>query len=247
MSLNFPSNPSLNDTYTIGGRTYIFNGQGWELTSTPLITDNIPEGTLKYFTNARVYANVVEVGFATPNDLVVKANVADLTTANVSESTNLYFTNARVVTAVENTTLSTLRSNILTVSNSTISLGYYLEKSNVISSGMSANVSYNVADGVVHYHTASASANSTINIQGLSGIPTGNTLTVAILNTNGATAYKVNSVQIDGTATNVTVRWSGGAAPTQGYASNIDVYTLSILKTAALTYTVLGNQTNFGG
>jgi len=30
-TLNFPTSPSLNDTYTFGGKTWVWNGQGWQL------------------------------------------------------------------------------------------------------------------------------------------------------------------------------------------------------------------------
>ena len=57
-------------------------------------TSNLAEGTNLYYTNARVYANVISL-------LNTKANVTDLTTANVVESaSNLYFTNARVYSNV---------------------------------------------------------------------------------------------------------------------------------------------------
>lgn len=29
--LNFPTSPSLNDTYSFGGKTWVWNGQGWQL------------------------------------------------------------------------------------------------------------------------------------------------------------------------------------------------------------------------
>lgn len=81
-------------------------------------TDNLLEGGNLYFTNARVYSNVIELGYitvtalngyatnvqldsyATTANLDLKANIADLTTANVAEVTNLYFTNTRVVAAL---------------------------------------------------------------------------------------------------------------------------------------------------
>ena len=69
-------------------------------TSNPYATDviglntaNVAETTNLYYTNARVYANVIGL-------LDAKANVVDLTTANVAELNNLYYTNARVRTAV---------------------------------------------------------------------------------------------------------------------------------------------------
>ena len=57
-------------------------------------TNAVAEGSLNlYYTNARVYANVIGLFGA-------KANVVDLTTANVAELTNLYYTNARVYSNV---------------------------------------------------------------------------------------------------------------------------------------------------
>ena len=50
----------------------------------------------------------------------------------------------------------------------------------------------------------------------------------------------------DGTATGVTVIWQGGTAPSAGNASGTDVYTYSIIKTAATpTYTVLASQVQY--
>lgn len=31
MALNFPSSPSTNDTYTFGGRVWLYNGSAWQL------------------------------------------------------------------------------------------------------------------------------------------------------------------------------------------------------------------------
>jgi hypothetical protein len=118
MALNFPSAPSANATYTFNGKTWTYNGNAWALASTTLSTDVVVEGTNLYFTNARVYSNVVQLGYITSNalsgyatntqlnsyattaNLTLKANVSDLRTANVAELTNLYFTNARVYSNV---------------------------------------------------------------------------------------------------------------------------------------------------
>jgi len=58
-----------------------------------LSTSNLAEGSNLYYTNARVYSNVIPL-------LNLKANVADLTTSNVIEGSNLYFTNARARAAL---------------------------------------------------------------------------------------------------------------------------------------------------
>lgn len=75
---------------------------------TDLNTSNVVEGSNQYFTNARTYANVIQIGYATNSNVALKANIADLTTANVTERTNLYFTNARATAAVINTSLSNI-------------------------------------------------------------------------------------------------------------------------------------------
>ena len=75
-------------------------------------------------------------------------------------------------------------------------------------------------------------------------LSTGQSLTVAFLVTQGATAYYNNVVQVDGATSGVTTKWQGGA-PTAGNASGIDVYTYTVIKTASATFTVLASQTQF--
>jgi hypothetical protein len=70
--------------------TFIGNVRGTVSTLSNFTTSNLAEGTNLYYTNARVYANVLPL-------LSSKANITDLTTANITEAaSNLYFTNARV-------------------------------------------------------------------------------------------------------------------------------------------------------
>ena len=64
MALNCPSSPNTNATYSFSGKTWTFNGNAWALTSNTLSTTVVPEGTNLYFSNARVYSNVVTLGYA---------------------------------------------------------------------------------------------------------------------------------------------------------------------------------------
>jgi hypothetical protein len=63
--------------------------------------------------------------------------------------------------------------------------------------------------------------------------------------TQTATFYGLfnNAFQIDGSS--VTPKWQGGSAPTYGNNGAIDVYTYTILKIAASTYTVFASLTLF--
>ena len=71
----------------------------------------------------------------------------------------------------------------------------------------------------------------------------GNTKVVNIRVSNGATAYYITAITIDGNAQ--TVKWQGGAAPTAGNISSDDWYAFAITKTAAATFKVGGTQTKF--
>lgn len=95
-------------------------------------TADLVEETNLYYTNARVYANVINLGiyasnnqlslyatnsqlgsyatnvqlatYATISNINSKANVADLTTSNVTEGTNLYYSNTKVQNYLEDPT-----------------------------------------------------------------------------------------------------------------------------------------------
>ena len=70
---------------------YVSNVNG--VSGTVIITtSNIAEVSNLYFTNTRVYSNVIGL-------LNLKANVSDLSTSNVVEGQNLYFTNVRAILA----------------------------------------------------------------------------------------------------------------------------------------------------
>ena len=99
------------------------------------------------------------------------------------------------------------------------------------------------AQGILYFTSAQA-ANRTINFTNVgANLSTGQSVTCSVLITNGSTAYYLNAYQVDGGA--VTPKWSGGSAPTSGNANGIDVYTFTIIRTGASTYTVLASQTQF--
>jgi hypothetical protein len=124
-----------------------------------------------------------------------------------------------------------------------------LETANITATAPPAPTNFDIFTSAVQYYTANATANVTLNFRG-NATTTANTLlavgqstTVALLWTNGATAYYANVYQIDGS--NVTPKWQGGTAVTAGNANAVDVYAFTLIKTAANTYTVLGSQTKF--
>jgi len=123
------------------------------------------------------------------------------------------------------------------------------ETTTVAASAATGTLNYDVTTQSVWYYTSNASANFTMNFRGSSGtslntaMATGQTVTVVFLNTNGATAYYNNAVNIDGNS--VTPKYQGGTAWSAGNASGIDAYSYTIIKTGSAAFTVLAALTQF--
>ena len=180
MALNFPSNPDANATYTFNDKTWTYTGNAWALVSTSLTTSAVGEGSSLYFTNARVYSNVTQIGYitssalsgyatnsqlssyATTSNLALKANIADLTTANVAELTNLYFTNARVYSNV--TELGYITSASLSGYATNAQLTSYATTANL---ALKANIAdlntSNVTEGTGLYFNNTRAINAVVN------------------------------------------------------------------------------------
>jgi hypothetical protein len=139
------------------------------------------------------------------------------------------------------------RATTDTLTNKTLAgdvFQYPLEGWYINATAFAGYTAYLQTNNAVHYLTTASTANGTLNISYASGttlnsiMVTGQAITFSLLITN-TTAYYPNAYQIDGTTSGVTVKWSGGTAPSAGNASAIDVYQFTILKTASATWTVL--------
>jgi hypothetical protein len=121
----------------------------------------------------------------------------------------------------------------------------------VSATAATGTINYDVTTQSVLFYTSNASANWTVNFRGSAGtsldalLAIGQAITVAFLVTNGATPYYNTTVQVDGATAGVTTRWQGGTAPSSGNASSVDVYSYTIIKTAAATFSVFAAQTRF--
>jgi len=139
----------------------------------------------------------------------------------------------------------------------TTQIAQILESAAVTSFSVTGTVTHNVLDqGAVVYYTSSASANYVLNVTGSSTtslvdtMSTGQSLTIANLVTNGATAFYQTAMQIDGAAVTSVTKWQGGSAPSSGNASSVDIYAITAIKvantsTVASAFTVFASQTQF--
>lgn len=145
---------------------------------------------------------------------------------------------AVTLTGTETLTNKTLTGPIFVSPNETTiySTGYYT--ASVMSENLKNSASF-------IYYTGNNTGNWTLNLRGDSTTTLNSIMnvsdskTVSLALTNGSTAYYQTALQIDGTTSGVTVKWSGGTAPTAGNANSIDIYTFTVIKTASATYTVL--------
>ena len=170
------------------------------------------------------------------------------------------------VTLSVDTAFVATTSNTMTMSNKTLTapiftgtteIAQIIESAAVTSYSATGTVIYNVLDqGGVAYFTSSASSNWTLNLRGSSTtslvnlLSTNESLTIAMLVTNGATAFYQTAMQIDGTAVTSVTKWQGGSAPSSGNASSVDIYSITAVKvantsTVASAFTVFASQTQF--
>ena len=123
------------------------------------------------------------------------------------------------------------------------------EKCHIETTAWSASVSagdINLDYGMVHLNTAVlAGTGNTLNVTSSVGINTGmvtgDTIAVTGITSVNATTAFVNTLKID--HNEVQVAWVNGNAPTKGGSSGYDTYAFNIIKTANLTYAVVGSQT----
>jgi len=156
-------------------------------------------------------------------------------------------------TSIQNTSIgtSTPSSGAFTTLSATGTTSVYeiIEKASISGSAFTGTINFNVLDGAVLYSTANATGDWTLNVRGSSSttlnnvMATGDCISLAIMVTQGSTAYFQSTFQIDGTG--VVPKWAGGTAPGAGNANSVDAYTITIFKTGSAAFTVFASQTKF--
>jgi hypothetical protein len=142
--------------------------------------------------------------------------------------------------------------------NGVLQLGSYaaikslVETATITGAAPASTTQFDWATQAVQYYTSNATTNFTLNIRGNGStslntiMQTGQSASIALLVTNGSPAYYMSAINIDGTASGVTVKYINGNSITTGNANSIDIYSITVIKTGSATYTVLVSQTKFG-
>ena len=196
-------------------------------------------------TNTFITANIAST-YTHANAAYTHANAA-------SQHANASFEVANVAASLANSAYAAannVTSDRLS-SNLKLNIIQVLESANIYTTAIGGNVNIDIGNNTSYFFSSNTTANVTFNIRGNTTttfdttVAIGQTASVAIALKQGATKYKAN-VYIDGVLQ--TPYWLGNSSP--GYATtqpqSIDVYTYTIFKTAASTYSILAANSNFG-
>jgi len=122
------------------------------------------------------------------------------------------------------------------------------ENVNLSSTALTGTIDLDILSGTLFYYTSNAAADWTFNVRGNASttlntiLPVGKSVTVTILSTQ-STARLASTFKVDGST--ISPKWQGGTTPSAGFASAVNVYTYTIIKTADATFTVLASLTKF--
>ena len=151
--------------------------------------------------------------------------------------------------AVAATTLGLGTGNEVTFSG--IKTTSVIEPLTISATAATGTIVLDAANGTTYY-TTNATGNFVVNLRWNSAPTTidsklavGEMTTTSFMVTNGSSAFYPTSVQVNSTTSGVTTRWQGGTAPASGNANSVDMYTFTVVKTGAATFSVFAAQTRF--
>ena len=269
MAINFPSNPNVNDTHTVGSTVWTWNGTSW----TGQSHDPIEIATLTYpsvdGTNGQVlttdgagnltFGDVtlgsinnlsdVDITSVAPTDgqVLVWSTVDSkfVPGSNAGYSDSAVDTHLNTSTATSNQVLSWDGADYAWVAQSSGggTLGASIsgvEESFSVIENATGTVTHDCDNGHIFYHKT-PSADWTVNLTNL-GLTNHYATAITIIIQQGATAYIPNALQIGGASTGI--RWASDTTPT-GNANSTDQVTFSIMTDGTTTF-ALGQLSTYG-
>jgi hypothetical protein len=233
-------------TITTTGNLSSANVQTGNISATGSITTTGSIAATGNITSANIVTGNITASFTTTTANLVTTN--GVFWANGVSAVGPIYGNTQVAqylptfTGTLTPSLITNSGNLTVAGNVFQQQAYYETFGNLTNVG--GNLTCNFNNGTV-FNVTSITANVTANFTNVNAISNGATGAVVIL-TQGATAYRIANVQVNGV--NTYVRWvngnGSGTAP-MGIASNTDIVSFSIMHLGSGTYTVFGQLSTF--
>jgi len=172
----------------------------------------------------------------------------------INDGTTSYWVDISSQTIAANTSGASMYAgdvfgaNITFTGTITGSVGYLLERANVVATAPPAVTNLDLITAPIIYFTSNSTQNITANIRGNATVALNSMLAVGqsatfVVFMPNATSYYVNTVKIDNTT--VTPFWQGGSTVVGGNPNSIDIYTFAVLKTANATFKVFASQVRY--
>jgi hypothetical protein len=207
------------------------------------------------FVDTSLVTVVVHDGVTTGG--VTLARNADVQTLSSVTASNLTTVSSNINTVSSNLysvifapkTLTTKQTLVGSTTSIGVKLAGAIEHVSVSSVASTGTINFDLTTQACIFNTLSATNNWTLNFRGNvsssldSILATGESISAAFLNNNGATAYYNNAMTID--SNSVTPKWQNGVTPTFGNTNSTDIYSFIIVKTGSAAFTVFATISKF--
>jgi hypothetical protein len=185
------------------------------------------------------------------NTINATSGIGIVSTADNTNILNLQTNGSNGLTIDASQNVSFANQLVLGVSGTTmqVRLSAAAETVTIAATAATGTVNFDVSTQSILYYTSNASGNWTLNIRGSSSVTlnsimsTGQSVTITHIVTQASPAYYNLAVTVDGTS--VTPKWLGGAAPSSGDANSVNVYSYTLVKTGAGSFTVFASKSLF--
>jgi len=216
-----------------------------------ITTGASPAPSISGFSSISTAGNAVNEGnISASGNLVANRGAyitGNVTAGNINASQFNFANGVNILSTVgtySNTNVASYLTTGVTTANLTVTgnvvqqSAYYETYGNISNSGGNLTCNFNLGTTFYAALTANVTANFT-NVNAIASTVSGATIIVD----QGATAYRVANVQVNGV--NQTVRWVGAVAGV-GTASNTDIMSFSLIHLGGAAYRVLGQISNYG-
>ena len=201
----------------------------------------------------QIYANA-NIGTLFLGNAITNANLgAYQTWANATFGTSTY-SNTNVAAYLSSgiqTTGANISGDVNIVGNLTASLGFVLEKTNIVPSSPATVSDIDILTCPIVFFTSNATSNIAVNLRGNSTtalndiVANGQAVTFSMFMPQ-ATAYYVNEIRIDNQSVpSANVSWQGYVPVTSGNANSIDLYAFTAIKGSINNWRVFATQTTY--